>query len=55
MPEYGEKQQPAGKTVIHSCNICEEPEEVTMRIKTRGFKIAKPEYNGNAVLNANRS
>ncbi|HJO96299.1 MAG TPA: hypothetical protein QF753_23135 [Victivallales bacterium] len=55
MPQYGENQQPTGKIMIHSCDLCEEPEAVTMRIKPKGFKVAKPEYNGNAVLNANRS
>ena len=55
MPQYGENQHPAGKSVSHSCDICEEIETLTMKIKPRGFKVAKPKYNGNAVLNANRS
>ena len=54
MPTYGEKQQPAGKVIMHSCDLCEQPETTTMRIKPKGFKLVPPDYKGNAVLNAQK-
>tara|TARA_Y100001972_G_scaffold31944_1_gene39410 strand:+ start:553 stop:720 length:168 start_codon:yes stop_codon:yes gene_type:complete len=55
MPSMGEYQKPAG--YAKPCG-CGEPIEVKIKsldvTNRRGFRIEKPEYKGNAVLNANR-
>ena len=55
MPSMGEYQKPAGYAKPCGCGVSKDAKIKSLDVTNRqGFRLEKPEYKGNAVLNALR-